>query len=149
LPLVFIYFIYSCPLPCAFWLYGPNLQLCICFLLVHYQLLIIYSYVVVCLPVLCLMPCPFFVWGPPGLLATDACYWVGWGLRSLNAAFPCRSCLSYFIWCRQAVRGSFAIDRNVRPLPSNTVLSNDTPSRYCEHIKLHFFFNFAFLLQNR
>jgi hypothetical protein len=27
---------------------------------------------------------------------TDACCWVGWGLRSLNAAFPCRSCLSYF-----------------------------------------------------
>jgi hypothetical protein len=34
--------------------------------------------------------------GPPGLLPTGSCYWVGWGLRSLNAAFPCWSCLSYF-----------------------------------------------------
>jgi hypothetical protein len=56
-----------------------------------------YSEVVVCLPVLCLVPCPVFLWGPPGLLAAGACCWVGWGLRSLNAAFPCRSCLSYLI----------------------------------------------------
>jgi hypothetical protein len=43
------------------------------------------------------VPCPVFLWGPPGLLAAGACCWVGWGLRSLNAAFPCRSCLSYFM----------------------------------------------------
>jgi hypothetical protein len=29
--------------------------------------------------------------------ATGSWYWVGWGLRSLNAAFPCWSCLSYFV----------------------------------------------------
>jgi hypothetical protein len=46
--------------------------------------------------VLCLMPFPVFLWGPPGLLATGSCYWVGWGLCSLNAAFPWWSCLSYF-----------------------------------------------------
>jgi hypothetical protein len=40
----------------------------------------------------------FFVWGPPGLLATGSCYWVGLGLRLLNAAFPCWSSLPYFIW---------------------------------------------------
>jgi hypothetical protein len=78
-------------------LYGPNIKSFICFLLVPYQLLINYSYVMVCLPVLCLMPCPIFLWGPPGLLAAGACCWVGWGLRSLNAAFHCRSCLSCFI----------------------------------------------------
>jgi hypothetical protein len=42
------------------------------------------------------LPCPFCVWGPPGLLAVGSCCWVMWGLRSLNAAFPCWSCLSYF-----------------------------------------------------
>jgi hypothetical protein len=51
---------------------------------------------VVSLPMLCLVPCPVFVWCPPVLLATGSCYWVGWRLRSLNAAFPCWSCLSYF-----------------------------------------------------
>jgi hypothetical protein len=40
------------------------------------------------LELLCLMPFPVFVWGPPELLATGSCYWVGWRLRSLNAAFP-------------------------------------------------------------
>jgi hypothetical protein len=34
--------------------------------------------------------------GPPGLLATGSCCWVIWGFPSLNAAFPCWSCLSYF-----------------------------------------------------
>jgi hypothetical protein len=43
------------------------------------------------------LPCPFYVWGPPGLLAVGFCCWVIWGLRSLNAAFPCWSCLSYCI----------------------------------------------------
>jgi hypothetical protein len=66
---------------------------------------LIYSYVVVFLPVLCLMPCLIFVWGPP-LLATDACYWVGWGLRSLNAAFPCRKISGEHIVARLSVRTS-------------------------------------------
>jgi hypothetical protein len=43
-------------------------------------------------------PCPVFVWGPPGLLAFGSCCWVIGGLRSLNAAFPCWSCLSYIIY---------------------------------------------------
>jgi hypothetical protein len=43
-----------------------------------------------------LLPCPFYVWDPPGLLAIGSCCWVIWGLRSLNAAFPCWSCSSYF-----------------------------------------------------
>jgi hypothetical protein len=37
-----------------------------------------------------------FVWCPPGLRVIGSCCWVIWGLRSLNAAFPCWSCLSYF-----------------------------------------------------
>jgi hypothetical protein len=32
---------------------------------------------VVSLPMLYLVPCPVFVWGPLGLLATGSCYWVG------------------------------------------------------------------------
>jgi hypothetical protein len=51
---------------------------------------------VVSLPVHYLVPFPVFVWGPPGLLATGSFYWVGWELRSLNAAFPWWSYLSYF-----------------------------------------------------
>jgi hypothetical protein len=85
------------PFPCAFWHCGPYIKSFICFVLFHYKLLIMYSDVVVFLPVLCLVPCPVFLWGPPGLLAAGACCLVGWGLRSLNAAFPCRSCLSYFV----------------------------------------------------
>jgi hypothetical protein len=61
--------------------------------LISYKLFII---LVINLSVLCLVPCPVFVWGPPGLLATGSCCWVVWGLRSLSAAFPCWSCLSYF-----------------------------------------------------
>jgi hypothetical protein len=41
------------------------------------------------------LSCPVCVWGPPGLLATGSCYWVGWRLRSMNAAFTCWSFLSY------------------------------------------------------
>jgi hypothetical protein len=44
---------------------------------------------------LCLAPCPVFVWGP-GLLVTGSCCWVVLGFRSLNAAFSCRYCMSYF-----------------------------------------------------
>jgi hypothetical protein len=51
---------------------------------------------------------PVFVWGPPGLLATSSCYWVGWGLRSLNAAFPWWSCLSYFALNPRQSRHSLA-----------------------------------------
>jgi hypothetical protein len=36
----------------------------------------------------CRVPCPVFVFGPLGLLATGSFCWVVWGLRSLNAAFP-------------------------------------------------------------
>jgi hypothetical protein len=45
---------------------------------------------------LCLVPCPVFGWCPSELLATGSCCWVVWWLHSLNAAFPCWSCLSYF-----------------------------------------------------
>jgi hypothetical protein len=38
-----------------------------------------------------------FIWSPLGLLAARYCCRVVWGLRSLNAAFPCWSCISYFI----------------------------------------------------
>jgi hypothetical protein len=78
------------------WLCGPIVQSFVCFLWIPYQLQIIYL-LVIGLSVLCLVPCPVFVWGPHGLLATDSCYWVGWGLCSLNAAFPWWSCLSYFL----------------------------------------------------
>jgi hypothetical protein len=51
------------------------------------------------LPMLCPLPCPVFVWGPPGLLATGSCNWIVLELRSLNAAFPCWYCLLYFrLW---------------------------------------------------
>jgi hypothetical protein len=52
-----------------------------------------------------------WVWGPPGLLAIGSCCWVIWGLRSLNTAFPCWSCFSYFsklIWlftCQTNAKG--------------------------------------------
>jgi hypothetical protein len=52
---------------------------------------------VINLPMLCFLPWPVFVWGPPGLLVTGSCCWIVWGLRSLNAAFPSWSCLSYSI----------------------------------------------------
>jgi hypothetical protein len=60
-----------------------------------YWRLLIVSYVntIMCLS----LPCPVFVWGLPGLLATGSCCWVIWGFRSLNAAFPCWSCLSYLM----------------------------------------------------
>jgi hypothetical protein len=46
---------------------------------------------------LCLVHFPVFVWGPSGLLGAGHCCWVVWWLRSLNAAFPCWSCLPYFL----------------------------------------------------
>jgi hypothetical protein len=49
---------------------------------------------VISLSVLSLAPCPDFVWGHPGLLVAGSCCCIVWGL---NAAFPCGSCLSYFI----------------------------------------------------
>jgi hypothetical protein len=39
----------------------------------------------------------WFFLGPPGLLVAGSSCCVVCGLRSLNAAFPCWSCLSYFI----------------------------------------------------
>jgi hypothetical protein len=60
-----------------------------CEFLIKFKLFII---LVINLSVLCLVPFPVFVWGPPGLLATGSCCWVVWGLRSLNAAFPCWLC---------------------------------------------------------
>jgi hypothetical protein len=100
LPLVFISLINPPPIPpvpfpCALWLCGPTFQSFICLLWIPNQLQIIY-HLVIGLSVLCLMPCPVFVWGPPGLLATGSCCRVVWGLRSLNAAFPWWSCLSYY-----------------------------------------------------
>jgi hypothetical protein len=59
---------------------------------------------VVGLPMLCLVPCPVSIWGPPWLLTTDSCYWVGWGSRSLNAAFPWCSWLLYFYLIRIVIR---------------------------------------------
>jgi hypothetical protein len=35
---------------------------------------------VITLPMHCLAPCPVFVLGAPGLLATGSCCWVVWGL---------------------------------------------------------------------
>jgi hypothetical protein len=60
--------------------------------LISYKLFII---LLINLPVLCLVPCSVFVWGPPGLLATEPFCWVVLGLRSLNAAFSWWSCLSH------------------------------------------------------
>jgi hypothetical protein len=62
--------------------------------LVSYKLfiiLVISLYMLYLVPV----PCPVFVLCLCGLFANDSCCWVVWGLRSLNAAFPCWSCLSY------------------------------------------------------
>jgi hypothetical protein len=47
--------------------------------------------------------------GPPGLIAIGSCCWVIWGLRSLNAAFPCWSCLSYFVVYIGVVHGNWSI----------------------------------------
>jgi hypothetical protein len=58
--------------------------------IISYKLFLI---LVISLSVLCLVPCPVFVWGPPGILATVSCWWVMSGLRSLNAAFHCWSCV--------------------------------------------------------
>jgi hypothetical protein len=45
----------------------------------------------------CLCPVLFLFGVRLGKDATGSCCWVIWGLRSLNAAFPCWSCLSYFM----------------------------------------------------
>jgi hypothetical protein len=68
-------------------LYKVNKVRFICFLYIPYHLQIIY-HLVISLSLLCLVPCPDFVWRPPGLLATGSCLVVS-GLRSLNATFPC------------------------------------------------------------
>jgi hypothetical protein len=47
---------------------------------------------------LCLVPCPVFVWGPPGLLATGFCYWVGLGLRSLNFVLTYLTCPLLYVF---------------------------------------------------
>jgi hypothetical protein len=98
LPLVFIYFIYPLhspgilsPSPCALWLYG-HIQ--------SFSSLLVSNYLW-----LFWLACPvlFLFGGPPGLLTTDSCdSLVGWGLRSLNAAFPCWSCLTYIIFYRRS-----------------------------------------------
>jgi hypothetical protein len=68
-------------------------------LLVFFEILISYKLfiiLVIKLSVLCLVPYPVFVWSPTGLLVIVSCCWVIWELRSLNAAFHCWSCLSFF-----------------------------------------------------
>jgi hypothetical protein len=66
----------------------PFILSIICFLWIPYQLQIIYIFSD--------KPVRAFVLGPSGFLATGSCCWVVWGLRSLNATFPCWPCLSYF-----------------------------------------------------
>jgi hypothetical protein len=109
LPLVSILF------PCALWLCWPIILSFICCLWIPCQLQIIYllfdhlfvsfrfliSYKLIIilmysLWVFCLVPCPIFC--PPGLLANGSCCWVVWGLRSLNAPFPCWFCSSFPIF---------------------------------------------------
>jgi hypothetical protein len=65
--------------------------------LVGYYYFFLCIIIVISLFVLCLVPCPVFVCSPLGLFATSSCCLVMWGLRSLNAAFPCWFCLSYHI----------------------------------------------------
>jgi hypothetical protein len=82
----FCFFDYPAPFPLVsliLWVYYSIIYL---FSLSSWR--VIYQ-LVINLSVLCLVPCPVFVWGPPGLLAAGSCCWVVWGLRSLSAAFPC------------------------------------------------------------
>jgi hypothetical protein len=104
LPLLFISFIYPpspnllSPSPVPFDFIGLLFN----HLFVFFSSLSVTDYFFLCLilvvnlHMLCLVPCPVFVWGPSWLLATGSCCWIVWGLRSLNAAYPCWSCLSYF-----------------------------------------------------
>jgi hypothetical protein len=50
------------------------------------------------LPVLCLVPFPVFVWGPPGLLATCSCYWVGWGTAFIERGLSLMILFIIFDW---------------------------------------------------